>query len=162
MKKLYIIFLVSFICCLVCKAETKSANPNNSKQEIIKTGSVTSFQLSIAAIKNNNKIIKNSCFFCLTTLFPKWKQETKTVNLKNKKVPPQLLFKKNKTNSRRAGQNNPTSYVPHKWIVACDYLLRPRLLFLVDKIKFCICFIKILSIKLKIFFCKFPKIIYST
>jgi hypothetical protein len=82
MKKICIFFLISFIYCLTCQAESKPVN-KNGKQETIKTRSIVSSQLFLVAININSDNSKKTCFFDLTNPFPFWKQKIKMVNLKN-------------------------------------------------------------------------------
>jgi len=87
MNKIFIIFLVSLVCHLACQAE-KSADTNyNSKQEIVKTGSIVSGLLSLIAINISNQDSERTSFFDLT-LLSKWQQKITRVDLKNEKVPP--------------------------------------------------------------------------
>lgn len=87
MNKIFIIFLVSLVCCFACQAE-KSADANyNNKQEIVKTGSIVSGLLSLIAINISNQDSEITSFFDLT-LLSKWQQKITRVDLKNEKVPP--------------------------------------------------------------------------
>ena len=87
MKKLFIIFLISFVGCCAFSNTEKTVNLENNGQ-IVKVKFDTFLYFSIIAIIKDSDNGHKSCFSDLTIMFPPWKHKTKTVNLKKEKVPP--------------------------------------------------------------------------